>query len=71
MIDTLTIAYAETADFNSAVQHAAQAVALKGISPDSTKFFRQHLAFFTSTNRLVCDCSTLAVHCMFAGLPRT
>ena len=46
MIDTLTIAYAETGDFNSAVQYAAQALAVKGISPDSTKAFQQHLAFF-------------------------
>ena len=46
MIDNLTIAYAETDDFNSAVQYAAQALAVKGISPDSTKVFQQHLAFF-------------------------
>ena len=33
-------------DFNSAVQYAAQALAVKGISPDSTKLFQQHLALF-------------------------
>jgi Tfp pilus assembly protein PilF len=46
MIDTLAAAYAETGDFNSAVQYAAQALAMKGISPDSTKLFQQHLALF-------------------------
>jgi hypothetical protein len=37
---------AETGDFNSAVQYAAQALVVKGISPDSTKLFQQHLASF-------------------------
>jgi len=46
MIDTLAVASAETGDFNSAVQYAAQALAVKGISPDSTKLFQQHLALF-------------------------
>ena len=46
MIDTLAVAYAETGDFNSAIQYAAQALAVKGISPDSTKLFQQHLALF-------------------------
>jgi Tfp pilus assembly protein PilF len=46
MIDTLAVAYAESGDFNSAVQYAAQALAVKGISPDSTKLFQQHLALF-------------------------
>jgi tetratricopeptide (TPR) repeat protein len=46
MIDTLAVAYAETGDFNSAVQYAAQALAVKGVSPDSTKLFQQHLALF-------------------------
>jgi tetratricopeptide (TPR) repeat protein len=46
MIDTLAVACAETGDFNSAVQYAAQALAVKGISPDSTKLFKQHLALF-------------------------
>jgi Tfp pilus assembly protein PilF len=46
MIDTLAAAYAETGDFNSAIQYASQALAVKGISPDSTKLFQQHLAFF-------------------------
>jgi hypothetical protein len=46
MIDTLAVAYAETGDFNSAVQYAAQALAVKGISSDSTKLFQQHLALF-------------------------
>src|SRR5262245_11104007 len=46
MIDTLAAAYAETGDFNSAVQCASQALAVKGISADSTKLFQQHLALF-------------------------
>lgn len=46
MIDTLAVAYAETGDFKSAIQYAAQALAVKGISADSTKLFRQHLALF-------------------------
>ena len=46
MIDTLAAAYAETRDFNSAVQYAAQALAVKNISPDSRKLFQQHLASF-------------------------
>ena len=45
-IDTLAAAYAEIGDFNSAVQYAAQALAVKGISPDSPKLFQQHLALF-------------------------
>ena len=46
MIDTLAAAYAETGDFNSAVQYASQALAVKEISPDSTKLFQRHLALF-------------------------
>jgi hypothetical protein len=46
MIDTLAVGYAETGDFNYAVQYAAQALAVKGISSDSTKLFQQHLALF-------------------------
>ena len=46
MIDTLAAAYAETGDFNSAVQYASQALAVKGISPERTKLFQKHLALF-------------------------
>ena len=46
MIDTLAVAYAETGDFNSAVQYVSQALAVKGISPDSTKLFQRHLTLF-------------------------
>jgi two-component SAPR family response regulator len=46
MIDTLAAAYAETGDFNSAIQYTAQALAVKGISADSTKLFQQHLELF-------------------------
>jgi len=51
MIDTLAAAYAETDDFNSAVQYVAQALAVKGISPDSTKLFQRHLALFQQHKR--------------------
>jgi Tfp pilus assembly protein PilF len=51
MIDTLAAAYAETGDFNSAVQYAAQALAVKGISSDATKLFQQHLALFQQQKR--------------------
>jgi Tfp pilus assembly protein PilF len=46
IIDTLAAAYAETGDFNSAIQYVSQALAMKGISPDNTKLFQQHLALF-------------------------
>src|SRR5437763_4225341 len=52
MIDTLAVAYAETGDFNSAVQYAAQALAVKGILPDSTKLFQQQLAWFQQHKRI-------------------
>jgi len=51
MIDTLAAAYAETGDFNSAVQYAAQALAVKGISSDATKLFQQHVALFQQQKR--------------------
>ena len=46
MIDTLAVAYAETGDFNSAIQYVSQALAVKGISPNSAKLFQKHLALF-------------------------
>src|SRR6266481_100049 len=46
MIDTLAAAYAETGDFDSAARYAAQALAVKGISPDDAKVFREQLAWF-------------------------
>jgi hypothetical protein len=46
MIDTPAVAYAETGDFSSAVQYAAQALAVKDITPETTKLFQQHLALF-------------------------
>jgi Tfp pilus assembly protein PilF len=46
MIDTLAVAYAEIGDFNSAVQHVSQALAVKGISSNSAKLFQKHLALF-------------------------
>ncbi len=51
MIDTLAAAYAETGDFNSAVQYVSQALAVKGIPSDSTKLFQQHLALFQQHKR--------------------
>ena len=52
MIDTLGVAYAETGDFDSAVQYVSQALAVKGISPDSAKGFREHLASFQQRKRI-------------------
>jgi Tfp pilus assembly protein PilF len=46
MMDVLAAAYAEIGDFNSAIQYVSQALAMKGISPDNTKLFQQHLALF-------------------------
>ena len=52
MIDTLAVAYAETGDFDSAVQYASQALAMKGISSESAKVFREHLAWFQQRKRI-------------------
>ena len=52
MIDTLATAYAETGDFDSAVRYAALALAVKGISPEDTKVFREHLAWFQQHKRI-------------------
>jgi len=45
-IDTLAAAYAETGDFNSAVQYAAQALAIKGTSREDSKRIQRHLESF-------------------------
>jgi tetratricopeptide (TPR) repeat protein len=52
MIDTLAAAYAETGDFDSAVRYAAQALAVKGISAQEAKVFREHLAWFQQHKRI-------------------
>ncbi len=52
MIDTLAAAYAEAGDFDSAVQYTAQALAVKGISPESAKAFREHLTWFQQRKRV-------------------
>ena len=52
MIDTLAAAYAEAGDFDSAVQYVSQALAVKGISSDSAKAFREHLAWFQQRKRI-------------------
>ena len=46
MIDTLAAAYAEVGDFNSAVQYAQQALAIKDISEMDSKTIRRHLESF-------------------------
>jgi tetratricopeptide (TPR) repeat protein len=46
MIDTLAAAYAETGDFDLAVRYAAQALAIKGITPVDSKHIQQHLESF-------------------------
>lgn len=45
-IDTLAAAYAETGDFDSAVRYAAQALAVKGITPVDQKHIRRHPTLF-------------------------
>jgi tetratricopeptide (TPR) repeat protein len=45
-IDTLAAAYAETGDFDSAVQFASQALTVKDISPADSKRIRGHLELF-------------------------
>src|SRR5437879_5078761 len=52
MIDTLAAAYAETGDFDSAVRYAAQALAVKGISPEDARVFREQLACFQHHKRI-------------------
>jgi tetratricopeptide (TPR) repeat protein len=51
-IDTLAAAYAETGDFDFAVRYAAQALAVKGISPEDAKVFREHVAWFQQRKRI-------------------
>jgi tetratricopeptide (TPR) repeat protein len=45
-IDTLAGAYAETGDFDSAVQYASQALTIQDISPADSKRIRRHLESF-------------------------
>jgi tetratricopeptide (TPR) repeat protein len=52
MIDTLAVAYAESGDFDSAVQYVSQALAMKGIPSESAKLFREHLAWFQQRKRV-------------------
>jgi Tfp pilus assembly protein PilF len=51
-IDTLAAAFAETGDFDSAVRYAAQALAVKGISSEDAKVFREHMAWFQQRKRI-------------------
>lgn len=46
MIDTQAAAYAETGDFDSAVRYAAQALAIKEITPVDSKRIQRHLTLF-------------------------
>jgi tetratricopeptide (TPR) repeat protein len=46
MIDTLAAAYAEIGDFNSAMQYAQQALAMKDISATDSKRIQRHLELF-------------------------
>ena len=46
MIDILAAAYAETADFDSAVRYAQQALAFKDIATTDSKRIQRHLALF-------------------------
>jgi tetratricopeptide (TPR) repeat protein len=45
-IDTLAVAYAETGDFERAVQYASQALTVKDITPNDAKRIQRHLALF-------------------------
>src|SRR5215813_2006162 len=45
-IDTLAAAYAETGDFDSAVQYASQALTIKDISSADSKRIQRHLELF-------------------------
>jgi two-component SAPR family response regulator len=45
-IDTLAAAYAEVGDFDSAVQYAQQALAVKDISSTNSKRIQRHLQSF-------------------------
>jgi tetratricopeptide (TPR) repeat protein len=51
-IDTLAAAYAEAGEFDSAVQYVSQALAMKGVSPESAKVFREHLQWFQQRKRV-------------------
>jgi hypothetical protein len=46
MIDTLAAAYAETGDFSSAMQYAAEALTIKDIPPEDSKRIHRHLESF-------------------------
>ena len=46
MIDTLAAGYAEAGDFDSAVRFEQQALAVKGITAEDSKYIQQHLALF-------------------------
>jgi hypothetical protein len=52
MIDTLAAAYAQTGDFDSTVRYVAQALAIKGISLEDEKVFREHLAWSQQRKRI-------------------
>jgi hypothetical protein len=45
-IDTLTEAYAEIGDFDSAVRYAEQALAIKDVSPRDSRRIQRHLELF-------------------------
>jgi hypothetical protein len=47
----MIVCVTETGDFDSAVQYVSQALAMKGISPESAKVFREHLALFQQRKR--------------------
>ena len=61
MIDTLAVAYAEIGDFNSAVQYASQALAVKESRPTAQNFFNSTLRCFNSASQFTCNLQTRAV----------
>src|SRR5438132_6761560 len=52
MIDTLATAYAEVGDFDSAVRHEEQALAVKGAKPNDSKRLQAHLDSFKQQHPL-------------------
>jgi tetratricopeptide (TPR) repeat protein len=53
MIDTLALAYAQTGDFESAAGYEQKALSIKGISPEQSKQFQEHLAMFKQGHALL------------------
>ena len=62
-IDTLAAAYAETGDFDSAVQYASQALTIKDISSADSKRIQRHLELFQTQAYSVITFVIVPRHC--------